>query len=67
MENTIDDYVVTVCCFGRITIKAESEEQAKEKALACPIEKVEWIGKIQDQAYVLPVYAERKIGFENSS
>lgn len=52
------EYQVTVCRFGTVKVKAESEEEAKEAAAKLPPEQICWFGDRDEKPPFLVTYAE---------
>ncbi len=51
-------YQVTVCRFGTVLVKADSEEAAKKAAANLSPEKIKWFGEQDDNQPFLVTYAE---------
>ncbi len=52
------EYQVTVCRFGTVKVKAESEEEAKAAAAKLPPENISWFGDHDENQPFLVTYAE---------
>lgn len=54
------EYQVTVCRFGTVKVRAESEEGAKAAADKLPAEKISWFEECDGNKPFLVTYAELK-------
>ncbi len=56
------EYRVVGCRFGAVTVEAESEEEALERAKQTDVGQVRWLGKEDGYPVFLAAYAERETG-----
>ena len=57
-EDGLKQYQVTVCRFGTVVVKAESEEDAKAAAAKRRPEEIQWCGEKDHKPPFLVTYAE---------
>lgn len=55
-------FKVTVCRFGHVIVRAESEAEAKEMVSGYAVEQIHWMGKEEQMSPFLVTYAEMQKG-----